>query len=246
MKRQSYLIPAVLVTLVAALILLVIPAAAQNDTPGSEYPANTISVTGSGSAYGSPDRATIEIGVERTGSDIAEVYAAANEAIEDVIEALVAVGIERSDIRTSGFNIYQDRRGVMPMLETDQAEAVQYTVNNQLRVVVREIGTVADVINTAVESGANNVYGLTFGISDSTELERDARVEALANARERAEQLAELIGAELGDVLIINEGARGIGPFPEMAMMDGRGGAVIEPGELSVSVQVEVTYRINR
>jgi uncharacterized protein len=247
MQRMKYIIT-LAVVLVAASVLFILPAAAQ-ETPGDGYPQNTITVTGSGSAFGSPDVANVEIGVERFNQDVAVAFSQANEAIEAVIAALVAVGVEREDIRTTGLYIYQER-GPMPMIDSaDEQPPSRYTVSNQLRVTVRDIDLVADVINAAVEAGANNIYGLNFGIDDTTALETEARAEAIANANERAGQWAELIGAELGEVVVVSE-ALGAG-FPNGAMLDRMatglgGGAVVEPGQLSVSIQVQVTYRINR
>lgn len=248
MQRVKYVV-LVLVLIVGVSLLAMMPAAAQNGGTSGEYPANTITVNGTGSAYGSPDQATIEIGVERVDRNIGQAFIAANETLEAVIAAVMEEGVAREDVRTTGLNVYQDRRGPMPMDSGDMNNDVTYVVSNQIRVVVRDINAVADVINAAVEAGANNVYGLNFGISDQSALESDAREDAVANARDRAEQLAQINGVELGEVLVIEEATNGFSPYGRgMEAMDAGlgGGAVIEPGQLSVSVQVRITYRINR
>src|SRR5690606_543808 len=143
-----------------------------------------ITVTGSGNASGAPDIANLEIGVETSDPSVTVAFEQANTTIEAIINALVEAGVAREDIRTVGLNIFQDRfpMPMEPMTSTMGAEAVQpvYRVNNQVRVTVRDIANVAAVINAAVEAGANNIYGLNFGIDNRDALENDARADALA------------------------------------------------------------------
>jgi uncharacterized protein YggE len=245
MKRMKYGLP-IIVILIALVALAGVPAMAQDDS-GVDYPINTITVTGSGSAAGSPDIANMEIGVETADPDVSAAFNQTNATIQSVIDALVEIGVAREDIRTTGLNIYQDRPGGPdPMLSEASAT---YRVSNQVRVTIRDISLVSDAINAAVGAGANNIYGLQFGIDNQDALEADARADAISNARERAQQYADLIGAELGDVVVINENfGGGFGAFDvaNFSTGFGGGGAPIEPGQLSVSVQVQVTFAINR
>lgn len=230
----------------ALLALAVLPAAAQD----TSHDDNTITVVGSGSASGAPDIANVEIGVESRNADVGAAFTATNEKIDNVIQALVEAGVAREDIRTVGLNIYQDfyPRGMM-MEPTGDEMPVEYVVSNQIRITVRDIDLVADAINAAVNAGANNIYGLNFGISDREALEAEARAAAIENARMRAGQLAELVGMELGAVTRINENMGGFGPFDVLNLAVQRdmgfgGGVPIEPGQLSVSVQLQVTFRM--
>lgn len=240
---------AFILSLAAILALLAGNVLAQNTTSATMYPENTITVTGSGTASGAPDIANIEIGVEMVNENVGTAFADANATIQSVINAVVEAGVAREDVRTVGLNVYaQDR---YPMSgEVTETPARDYRVSNQIRVTVRDIALIEAVIDAAVQAGANNIYGLNFGISDRDGLEQEARVNAMANAEARAAQLAEIVGAQLGEVIVVNESFGGFGPFDvaNYSMM-GRaesGGAAIETGQLSVSVQVNVTYRINR
>ncbi|MFW5691713.1 MAG: SIMPL domain-containing protein [Chloroflexota bacterium] len=234
------------------LAVFALPAAAQEGSSDS-YPVNTITVVGSGSASGAPDIATIEIGVETMNPDIAVAFEDTNTTIDQIITTLVDAGIAREDIRTVSLNVYQDRSGVPGPMESGpagQQQSVNYVVSNQIRVVVRDINNVADVVNTAVSAGATNIYGLNFGIDDTDALESEARSAAIEDARARASELAELAGVTLGDIVIINEAGGGnFGPMDArslpMAEAGFGGGAAIEPGQLSVAVQLQVTFRIN-
>jgi uncharacterized protein YggE len=252
-----------IVVAVAMLVLgLMIPAAAQDEpTPVQpNYPLNTITVTGTGSALGTPDVANLFIGVEIYDSDLSAAFSESNNRIDNIINAVMEAGVAREDIRTTGLNVFIDRSG--PPMPVDSAassanaagepsgQPQNYVVSNQIRLTIRDTDLVADVINAAVEAGANNIFGLEFGIDNRDELESEARTEAMADARARAEELAEIAGVSLGQVVVINEGGGGFAPFAFDAAMSqagmGGGGAVIEPGQLSVSMQVQVTYAIER
>lgn len=221
-------------------------------TPGS-IPTDTITVTGIGNASGTPDMATLVFGVETFDVDISTAFARTNETIEAVINAVVAAGVDRADIRTVGLNIYQDRSGMVPFgvalppMENGQTAAF-YSVGNQVNVTVRNIDSVAEVINVAVTAGANGLYGLEFRISDRAALETAARSAAFADAQARAAELAELMGVEIGVVASVYELSGGYYSPYDVAQrgLNGGGGAVIEPGQLAVSIQLQVTFSVNR
>jgi uncharacterized protein YggE len=236
-----------LIVALAAALMLGVPAMAQED-PTNPNPApvvpGTITVTGMGEASGAPDVANLTLGVQIVDADIKAAFAGANAQIEQVIDAIVAVGVAESDIRTSGLNIYQEQQPMGP--ESGATTASRYYVSNQVLVTVRDITKVADVINAAVEAGANNLYGLDFSIDDHAALETTAREDAFADAQERATALATLAGVTLGEVQSITEMNNG-GFFPPTAdRAMGGGGAAIQPGQLQVNVQLQVTFGINR
>ncbi len=234
-----------------AMTVFAIPAMAQ--TPSTTFPADTITVTGIGEASGTPDSATLIFGVETFDTDISTAFARTNEIIQAVIDAMVAAGVDRADIRTVGLNIYQDRSGMVPFgvsvppMENGQTPAF-YSVGNQVRVTVRTIENVADVINAGVEAGANGLYGLEFNISNRIELETEARAAAFADAQARAAELAALMGAEVGEVVSVYEPGSIYSPY-DMAQRSfggGGNGAVIEPGQLAVGIQLQITFSVNR
>lgn len=232
---------------------------AQDD--GGNFPVDTITVTGSGVATSAPDMATMEIGVEFINTDISAAFAQTNDTLQTVIDAVVEQGIAREDVRTTGLSIYSQQSfggGMMPVdpASSGMTEGVpqpqrEYSVSNRVRIVIRDLSTIEDVITAAVAAGANNIYGPDFGFSDRTELETTARANAMSNAQERAAELAGLAGVQVGDIIVISETNASFSPFDtsNLAMADtggGAGSAVIEPGQLSVTVQVQVTFRINR
>ena len=80
-----------------------------------------------------------------------------------------------------------------------------YRVSNMLRVTVRDVERAGDVLDAAVEAGANQVYGVTFTVSDESRWQGQAREKAFADAKARAAELAGLAGVELGAVQSVSE-----------------------------------------
>lgn len=241
MKYGSYRnLFAPVMALVALLVALVAPAAAQDNTG---LPVDTITVSGIGQAFGSPDVAYVEVGVDIVDTDVAAAFSQANQTVAAVIEAVKALGVDPNDLRTTNVSLFTEIR-YSP--ETN-AESRVYHATNNVRVTVRDVSKAADVITAAVNAGANNIYGLNFSIADPTSLERDARVAAVENARARAQHLAEIMGVTLGNPIIVTERSLVEVPlFRAEAAGLGGGGLPIEQGQLSVSVQVDVTFSISR
>jgi uncharacterized protein YggE len=112
-----------------------------------------------------------------------------------------------------------------------------------LEVTVRDVNVAGDVLDGVVEAGANQVYGVTFTVSDDSKWQSEARKNAVADARARAQELAGLTGVELGEVQLVSEVIGG-GPVPIAYAERAMGGGGIAPGELEMSTQVQVTFAI--
>lgn len=219
-----------------------LPAAAQGDGPA--YPVNTITVTGSGDAQGAPDAASVEVGVEVFSDSVADAFTRANDAVRGVFDALTGLGIAPEDIRTSNLSVYTDIR-----YSDGGGEERGFRASNTVSILVRDVAQVEAALDAAIAAGATNIYGLNFIVTDTSALESQARVQALENARARADELARAVGATLGDAIIISEVPGGYAPLPyagRFDMAEGSGGAFVTPGQSTVTVQVQVTYTLAR
>ena len=162
------------------------------------------------------------------------------------LEAVKELGIDDKDIQTSNYSVYATQKPVRdtsPQVENEE-EHIEYVVSNQVRVTVRDLELLGDLLDKAMEAGANAIYGIGFTVDDPSALEAEARANAVADARARAESLAELHGVQVGDVLSISEVIGGPVPVMEAARSFAGTGAPIETGELEVSLSVQVTYII--
>jgi uncharacterized protein YggE len=229
------------------------PAASRAQEPtGEASMPRTITVVGTGTVSVTPDIATAHIGVETTGTSVRDAIDDASETMADILEALTAAGVAERDIQTSGFNVWADRNArPAPMIDSATSaatEQITYRVNNNVRVIIRDLDSVGAIIDAAVEAGANAINGVNFGIDKPEALASEAREKAIADALAKAEELAALNGVAVGPVVSVSEivGASPVYGAMRAAAVDGLGGAgPFTPGEQDVSLQLQVVYAID-
>ncbi|MCL7452394.1 MAG: SIMPL domain-containing protein [Anaerolineae bacterium] len=227
------------------------PAVAQESTETEYSPAQTITVVGQGSVRVQPDIARVSLGVETRADTISEGLVENGEQMEAILAALAAAGIDDSDIQTSNFSISLDRYPEpFPQVEGAEGEESQpvYRISNMVNVTIRDLDTVGDVLDAVVEAGANNIWGVSFTLEEPSAAEAEARVDAIADAQQRAAALAELTEVQLGPVMSVSEIISG-GSFPVSSVVERAAlaaDASISPGELEITYQVQVSYFIER
>jgi uncharacterized protein len=250
MKITSRLLPLfgalIAVALVAAVVLSASGGGNKAVSAAETDATRTVNVSGTGRVTLTPDIVTMQLGVDIRNADLGAAQREAAETMEGLIAALRSAGIAERDIQTSGYNIW---------LEYDYNKnpqtVVGYHVGHMVTVTVRDIERAGAIIQTAVENGATAVNGVWFGLSDPAEAVKQARELAVADAREKAEDLARLTQSTLGPVQSISEGyAPSSPPMPFYAAeraADSMAGAAppINPGETEVSLTVSITYAIN-
>jgi uncharacterized protein YggE len=216
-------------------------------TPGEsgESIGEVITVVGYGSTNGVPDISTIQLGVNILDEDVGGAVAEANRVIERIKTDVMAEGVAEEDIQTTNYSVWPEDR-YDPETGFPGNQRV-FRVDGVLSIKVREVDSMGDILAAALEAGANNVYGISFGIEDTAQLEVEARAEALEDARERAQQLAQGLGVSLGNVLSISEGVVSPAPYygAEAGVgLGGGGGAPVSPGQTMVTVQVQVSFEL--
>lgn len=238
--------------MVLAVGLLISPAwfastaAAQSVMTSAEGDSGTITVVGEGKVTIEPDIARANIGVEVSGNTVADASAESKALIQAIVTVMEEQGIAPKDIQTSNFNIYAERYGPEGPLADDE---IQYRVNNMVMVVIRDLDRVGDILDAAIEAGANSIYGVTFQVEDPSSVESDARQRAVEDARAKAEELASLTGVGIGNVISISEVVGGNGGYyqsnfdAESAAL-GSGGDGFSPGELSLVMRLQISYAI--
>jgi uncharacterized protein YggE len=234
------------ILMVAILVIATGCSAASDAATATTPPNRTITVVGVGKAAGTPDVAHVTIGVETRDESVQKAVDDNEARMTKILDAIKSLGIADKDIRTSSYSVFAEREPQrFPEVEGSEGPVV-YRVNNMATVTVRDLGKIGDVLDEAVGAGANNIYGISFSVDDPSELEAEARANAVADARARAESLAELTDVSVGDVLSISEVIGGPVPVIERAVVGVAysAGAPIEPGELEVQMNVQVTYAI--
>jgi len=223
-------------------------AAAQSSTPTDDEDtgkaARTISVSGTGEAVLTPDLAYINAGVHTEDKDAAKAVADNNNQAQKVIDSLKVMGVDEKDIQTTNFSIRPQQKYDSEGKPTGE---IMYIVDNSVRVTVRDLDTIGELLNAVVAAGANSINGIQFDVADKTLALSAARKAAMQNAQTIAQELADAGGVTLADIQTITTYSNDA-PVPIYveravgAMMDSS--VPISPGQTSITVQVSVVYAI--
>ncbi len=217
-------------------MLLAAPALAQTQT----IPPAVISVTGEATVSVPPDQAQIDGGVTSEAKTAREASDANNAAMGKVLLALKGAGIDEKDFQTS-------RLSLQPQTapnRTGPSAIVGYRASNRVTIRLRDVTKVASVIDTLVAAGANDIGGINFMVSQASKLLDEAREQAIADARRKAEIYAKAAGVTLGAPLSISE-AGAPGPILYRKMAAGMAAsAPVAQGEETLAVTVGVSWAI--
>ena len=203
----------------------------------------TITVSASGSVTAEPDQARINTGVVSEAATAIEALNKNTEAMKKVVAELKAKGVEAKDIQTSSFNV---EPVVVYTKEGAPPKVTGYRVNNEVAVMVRDLGQLGGVLDQLVSVGANQVHGLSFDVSKAETLKDEARRQAMANALRRAKLLAAAGGADVGEIVQIAEDVTYGGPqpvsFSKRAMA--AEAVPVERGSQQLESRVTATWRL--
>jgi len=217
-------------------VLAAAPAALADDISQQR----SITVTASGQAAAEPDMARITSGVTTEAETAKEALRRNSDAMKKVIAGLKENGIAAKDIQTTSFRI--DPRYTRPR-EGETRVINGYRVTNQVEVIARNLDKLGDILDQLVSLGANQMAGLAFEVSEAETLADEARKEAVANALRRAKLYAAAAGAEIGEVLLIQEG--GGAPRPIALARALKGEAVpLERGTKTLQASVTITWAL--
>lgn len=231
---------------VAAVVAAVLAAAGPFDTRTSmaaegDKPERTISVSATGSVAVEPDVARISAGVATEAATAKDAIARNSSVMSKLIDGLKTAGIEARDIQTRHFHV-EPR---YTQAKDGRAGTIDgYRVLNQVRLTVREVKRLGEVLDQAIVLGANQIDSIAFDVSNMDMLKDEARRQAMENARRRAELYAKAAGGLLGPVVSIAERT---GDF-QQPLQDGRmamrASVPIEAGVRNLEVEVHVKYAL--
>lgn len=212
-------------------------------------PVRTLNVSGSGTATLKPDMAYINIGVHSEAPTAAEAVSMNSTQTQQVVDALKTAGVDAKDIRTTNFSIYPNTQ-FDP--QTNQKLSTTYMVDNTVYVTVHKLDQLGDLLDTAVKAGANNVNSIQFDVADKGPAIKQARDQAVKDAKTQAQELASAAGVSLGELQTINFNNSMPSPMLESFGKGGGGGAMaadvavpINPGTMTLTVNVSMSYEIH-
>lgn len=167
------------------------------------YGPTTINVRGEGEVLARPDIGKFTFAVRAEGDDAAAAQEQSATAMNEIIGYLTEAGVAEEDIKTTNYSlnpryVYEERVCAANMYCPPGEQVIDgYEVSQSVEVKVRELDRSGELISGVGERGATNVSGLAFTIDDEENLKAEAREEAIANAREKAEALADALDVNI-------------------------------------------------
>ena len=209
-------------------------------------------VSGTGKVYATPDIAILRLGIDVQEPTVAEAQAEAQTAMDRVMEALKAQGIDEKDIQTQYFNI-QKVSEWDKVLENGMSEEIiiGFRVTNVVSAKIRDVEKAGEVIDAVAAAGGDStrIDSISFDIDDPSPYFEQAREEAVKYAKDKAEQLAEAAGVTLGKLAYITENSY----VPsanyysrDMITAEAASGVAtsVSAGEMEVTTTVQMAYAI--
>ena len=205
-----------------------------------------ITVSGTGETQVSADTAVISLGVSARDRDVQKAQQTVNGSIAKIRQALTGIGVKEENINTDYMNIY-----AVYDYEGDTEEVKAYNASTKLAVKVTDTDMAGQVIDEAFAAGANTLNGISFSASDTDAARDESLKAAAAEARAKAEVLAEASGMKITGIEVISEGnvfsyGNDVSNFSakrmEGAAADAGSGTVVQAAKLIVSVTVTVTF----
>lgn len=214
--------------------VLALPALAQE-------PLRQITVNGEGMTSAAPDLAWVNVGVQHRAATAAEAVALMSEGMAAVLAELDAEGVAPADIQTGQLSLYPN---YADSSYDSSGEVTGFTASIAVDVRVRDLDRVGAILDAVVSDGANTFGGIRFDLTDPSGAYDEARREAVADARAKAELYAEAAGVTLGDLVSLSENGFFAAPVFAAPRLEAADSVPIAPGEVSYSASVVMIYTI--
>ena len=213
----------------------------------SRLPQDQFSVDGTGRVFAPPNIAEITLGVHTEKAQTAEAATKENvEKMNRVIEAVKKAGVETKDIKTTDYQLYADYN----YPQDSGRELSGWNLSQRVRVKIRKLDSIGDVIAKATAAGANQTENISFTIDDEEVLKKQARGEAIEKAKAKAEELSKAAGIKLGKVINVYESYSQPPITLDYYKGEGMGGGggipapSLQPGENEIVVNVTMVYKV--
>jgi uncharacterized protein YggE len=239
MKRNILMI-------LASLLVITTLAACGTSVPVSSaanVQVRTLSSTGEGTVYLTPDVAYIYVGVRAEADEVSTALNNNNIQANSVAQTIKDMGVEEKDIQTTSFNVY-------PMQDYGPDGTVSrkyYVVENTVYITVRDLSKLGTLIDAVVQSGANTINSVSFDVQDKVSAVAEARDKAIADAMDEAQAIAAASGVKLGDLQSVSVYSNDI----PTSVYDAKGGVYamessvpVSAGQLVITANANMTYEI--
>jgi uncharacterized protein len=196
-----------------------------------------VTVVGSGQVQGVPDTLTADVGIEFNARDVTTAMNSTSERQQTVINALAGAGVDRKDISTTGVSL-------QPQYDSSGGAITGYRANNSIRVKIHPADSASHVLAIIVGTGgdATRINSVSYSIADDSQLVKDARARAFHDAKNRAEQYAQLSGLRLDKIISISEASGATPTAPPTPRGAMPANIPLEPGQQTVNFSVTAVW----
>ena len=235
-------------TSVLAAALLVFSVAGTNLAAAAE--PNTIAVSGMAEQEVAPDMAYIDVGINVRADDAETARTQEAQIASQIRRALLGLAITDNDLQNTSYYLYQeykvDRNGVRT--------ADKYVLDSSIKVTVKDLDKLSQVIDNVVEAGATNISNITYALSTQNIIQRQLLATAVENARDKAAVVANAGSRTLGNMLSADinsfDGgtivAYGANKLRSTTNLDEDGVATkLSPGKIKLNARVQVVFSLN-
>lgn len=264
-SKRSAILTALLALLVLGSLFLVAKTIGEFKRVGTIgdgiAPSNTITVSGIGEEFAVPDLAVITFDVNQEAKTVADAQKVVNTKMEAITAYLKTAGIAEKDIRTVGYNIYPryeyQKSGTAssfyPYPPEGRQVLVGYNVTQSTEIKVRKTEDASNILNELGNQKVTNLSGLQLTIDDEEAVKDEARDNAIEDAKDKAQVLANQLGVRLGKIVSFSESGNYPMYFKGYARDAAMGSAapevsnqagVISSGENKIVSNVTITFEI--
>jgi len=227
---------------ILVIVVMLLLASCNNAAESTTSP--TLSASGTGTASTDPDVVDIQLGVDTVDAEIAVAVDQNANNMDEIMAVFGGMGVDEKDIQTTNYNLWVEEVYDPSGQPTGEK---RYHVSNTVSVRLRDLTKIGILIEEATSAGATNVFGISFSVADTTELEQAALENAIENAQGKAEWMASTMDSSLGPVVKVIEGS--FVSQPMMVAAEGIGGGAAESvpisqGQFSITAQVQVMYEM--
>ena len=236
---------AIIAALLFGAALWTAPAAAQQASITQTIAGTRLDINATGEVTRVPDIAIITAGVVTRSTSATAALQDAADRMERVVTALKHAGVADRDIQTSSVSLNPEYR----YPENQSPQLTGYTASNQLTIKFRDIRNSGKILDALVAQGANQINGPNLTIDKPEAALDEARANAIAAGRARAELYARSLGLRVVRVVAVSEsGGYAVPPPapppPPMMASEARAYTKIEPGEQKLQVSVAMTFEL--
>ena len=212
---------------------------------------HTVTFDGLGKTTMTPDIAEMTFGISSTAATVSDAQKQNTDKMNALTDKIKAAGIAEADLQTQDYSAYE-KTSWDPVKQVSVSQG--WVVSQSLQVKIRDVQKVSNIVQIGGQNGSTSISGPTFVVDDQSKYETIARASALADAKQKADSLAQTLGLHIDQVVGYSESTDGavVPPMPYTMDLKSVAGSVASPtpeisaGSQELTMHVNVTYLLSK